>query len=252
MKTGVTSAASTIAVMQPYFLPYIGYFQLMASVDKFVILDDVNYINRGWINRNRLPDGDSTSWLTLPLLNASQNRQIREIDICPDDGWKQKMRRRIVSCYSHASESMSMLPLVDQWLDAAEGNLSSLLFRTLCDVKCQCGIETEIVRTSSIYPKGELRGQHRILDICEREGADVYVNPPGGKDLYDPGLFHAAGVDLMFLKPETQNLDVRFSGIDGPVLSILDLLMQNSLDSMQRAVHTFGFSCPVLSAQQNS
>ena len=80
-----------IAVMQPYFLPYIGYWQLIRAVDTFVILDDVNYINRGWINRNRISIRGEPCWMTLPLVGASQNKLISEINLLPDDGWKSRL-----------------------------------------------------------------------------------------------------------------------------------------------------------------
>ena len=94
-----------LAIMQPYFLPYIGYFQLMAAVDRFVILDDVNYIKGGWINRNRLPARNGTMWLTLPLVGASPNRIIREIEILPDNGWKRAMERTVALTYAEATGS---------------------------------------------------------------------------------------------------------------------------------------------------
>ena len=80
--------------MQPYFLPYIGYWQLLRAVDTFVVLDDVNYINRGWINRNRIAVSGEPCWMTLPLIKASQNKLISEIDLLPDDGWKSRLNRR--------------------------------------------------------------------------------------------------------------------------------------------------------------
>ncbi len=222
--------------MQPYFLPYIGYFQLINAVDKFVILDDVNYINRGWINRNRLPEGEGTRWLTLPLIGASQNRLIRDISICPDDGWKSKMLRTVEQCYAGASEYDQTFLVFQKWLNSTLENLSDFIYQTLIDICHYCEICTEIVPTSTVYPKGELKGQHRILDICIREQATIYVNLLGGKDLYDPKLFSAAGVELRFLEPDISNLNVRCNGSNGPVLSILDVLMQNSKKILHPAV----------------
>ena len=241
-----------IAIMQPYFLPYIGYFQLMSSVDKFVLLDDVNYIKKGWINRNRLPGSNGTTWLTLALVGASQNRLIREIEIMPDDGWKRKMVRTVAGAYAGASEKKEMLPQFEKWVSKASGSLSEFLWDTLNDVAQRCGILTEIVPTASIYPKGELRGQHRILDICLREGARTYVNPPGGQDLYDHDLFASHGVELKFLQPELTDLNITYSGSDGPVLSIFDLLMQNSCESLSKAVHTFELAGPADSVSRTS
>ncbi len=204
--------------MQPYFLPYIGYFQLMAAVDRFVILDDVNYIKGGWINRNRLPARNGTMWLTLPLVGASPNRIIREIEILPDNGWKRAMERTVALTYAEATEAALVLPLFRQWLASASGNLSAFLSGCLVDVAKYLRMAPEIVYTSSIHPKDGLKGPERVLDICLREGASVYVNLPGGRELYDPSVFSCAGVELHFLQPQVQALALMHSGTEGPVL----------------------------------
>lgn len=242
-----------LAVMQPYFLPYIGYFQLMAAADRFVFLDDVNYINRGWINRNRLRTPQGPAWFTLPLIGASQNRLICELDIKPDDGWKRSLERTISTTYSKAPCYAEVFPLFQAFLSAASGNLSQFLSQNLQEVAAWLGLATQFVTSSSIHPKGELKGQHRILDICLREGADVYVNPPGGRDLYDTPVFSTAGVELQFLKPELQNLQLEAAGDEGPVLSILDLMMYNTQQLLRQAANTFSVEAADSSfAMQNS
>lgn len=229
-----------LAIMQPYFLPYIGYFQLMAAVDRFVVLDDVNYINRGWINRNRLPTSNGTRWLTLPLVAASQNRLIRDLDILPDDGWKRIMECTVAATYAKAPEAAAVLPLFLRWLAAASGNLSAFLSWCLAEAAGYLGVAPDIVYTSSIYPRSGLKGSDRILDICLRERANVYVNAPGGRELYQPSMFAEAGIDLLFLEPKINAQDLlRYSGTEGPVLSILDLMMQNSTDLLHESVNAF-------------
>ncbi len=175
--------------MQPYLFPYLGYWQLLAAVDTFVILDDVNFINRGWINRNRIAINGEPAWLTLPLQGASQNRLICDIDIAADDGWKRKMLRTLSTAYAKAPESQNVLALFEQWLAHADGNLSTALHLNLTQVAAVLGITTTIIPSSRIYPKHDLKGQERILDICKREGATIYVNPPGGRELYDEKFF---------------------------------------------------------------
>lgn len=235
-----------LAVMQPYFLPYIGYFQLMAAADRFVFLDDVNYINRGWINRNRLRTPQGPAWFTLPLIGASQNRLICELDIKPDDGWKRSLERTISTTYSKAPCYAEVFPLFQSFLAAATGNLAQFLSQNLQEVAAWLGLATQFVPSSSIYPKGDLKGQQRILDICLREGAGTYINPPGGRELYDAPIFTAAGVELQFLKPELKNLQLGSVGDDGPVLSILDLMMYNSQELLRQAASTFQVetACP--------
>jgi hypothetical protein len=225
-----------LAIMQPYFLPYIGYFQLIAAVDRLVLLDDVNYINRGWIARNRIPLNGQPFWITLPLIGASQNRLVREIEIMPDDGWKARMLRNVQQAYVGAPFARQMVPFFGDLIAGASGNLSAFLYDSLHRVAKVIGLETDIVPTSSVYPKDGLEGQDRILDICRRQAASLYVNLPGGKGLYDNEKFDAAGVTLRFLDPSLAELKVRNSLAEGPVLSILDLLMLNPPEAVLAAV----------------
>src|SRR5712671_2604438 len=120
-----------LAVMQPYFLPYIGYFQLMSAVDKVVLLDDVNFINGGWINRNRIVVNGERYWLTLPLSKASQNSLINEIKIVDDPVWKRKTMRTVELNYRGAPYAPQVLPLFSEMLAEARGSLSAFLYRQL-------------------------------------------------------------------------------------------------------------------------
>lgn len=225
--------------MQPYLFPYLGYWQLLAAVDKFVLLDDVNYINRGWINRNRIAVNGKPAWLTVPLQGASQNRQICEIDIVVDNGWKEKMRRMVAEAYAQAPESSTVMALFDQWLNGACGNLSAALHESVTLVARRLGITTNIVPSSRVYPKNDLKGQERILDICRREGASVYVNPPGGQDIYDAETFRRAGIELLFLQPNLHIGQLRSGTSDGTVLSILDSMMYTPQPQLAAAVTRF-------------
>jgi hypothetical protein len=233
-----------LAIMQPYFLPYIGYFQLIAAVDRIVLLDDVNYINRGWINRNRLPVNGEPAWFTMPIVGASQNKLINEIDILPDDGWKSRMTSAISTAYKAAPQYASVMPILEHLLASATGNLSTFLhhsLRTVCD---HIGIRTEIIPTSSVHPKGELKGQQRILDICRREQATTYVNLPGGRELYEAIHFDENRIILRFLNPAFSTLKVSHSNAEGPVLSILDLLMLNEPDVVLEAAMSHSLTTP--------
>lgn len=230
------AAGVRLAIMQPYLFPYLGYWQLLAAVDKFVILDDVCYINRGWINRNRIAIAGRPAWLTVPLLGASQNRLICDIDIVPDDGWKARMLRTVSMAYARAPEVETGLALLGGWLPRAAGRLSGAIHDSLQAVAGMLGIDTEIVPSSRVYPKNGLAGQARILDICQRVGATCYVNLPGGQALYEPAAFAQAGIDLAFLQPELHVGRLRSGAGDGAVLSILDAMMHNSLPVLAAAV----------------
>ena len=234
-----------LAIMQPYFLPYLGYFQLMSAADKLVLLDDVNFINRGWINRNRIAVNGEPYWLTLPLAKASQNRLINEIEIVDDPMWKRKAKRTVELSYRSASFADEILPLFSDMLKEARGSLSVFLFHRLRQVADYLGINVRIEPTSTIYPKEGRTGQDRILDICRREGATSYINLPGGRDLYNPQAFAAAGIKLLFIEPNLDALVLQYGGQEGPSLSILDLLMHNSAATLGDAVRNVSLSSEV-------
>jgi hypothetical protein len=231
-----------LAIMQPYFLPYLGYFQLMSAVDKIALLDDANYINGGWVNRNRIAVQGEPHWLTLPLAKASQNRLINEIEIVDDPLWKRKIIRTVELSYQSAPFAGQILPLLSEMLQEARGSLSTFLFYQLRRLADYIGIPIQIEQTSVRYPKDALTGQRRILDICVREGASTYVNSPGGRSLYDTELFASAGIELLFLDPNFSALTLRYSGQEGPCLSILDLLMFNSVTAVREATEMFRLS----------
>jgi hypothetical protein len=231
-----------LAIMQPYFLPYLGYFQLMSAVDKIALLDDANFINGGWINRNRIAVKGEPHWLTLPLAKASQNRRINEIEIVDDPLWKRKTIRTVELSYRSAPFAGQILPLLSEMLREARGSLSTFLFYQLRRLADYIGIPTQIEQTSVRYPKDALTGQGRILDICVREGASTYVNPPGGRSLYDAEVFASAGIELLFLDPNFSALTLRHSGQEGPCLSILDLLMFNPVTAIREATEMFRLS----------
>jgi hypothetical protein len=232
------SDAVKVAIMQPYFLPYIGYWQLIAVVDKFVILDDVNYINRGWINRNRITVNGSPSWMTLPLQGASQNKLISELDFVLNSDWRSRLGKTVRHAYSKAPNFEFAFTLFDELLEQAQGNLSSFLVTTMKRLCSVFGIATEILPTSRVFQKNGLTGAERLVDICRQVGATAYVNPPGGKELYDNQPFNAAAIDLYFLSPQIADLDLCFGSREGASLSILDPLMHNSAEAVARCILT--------------
>ncbi len=225
----------TIAVMQPYFLPYLGYWQLFAAVDRFVLLDDVNHIMRGWVNRNRLWVGGKEHWMTVPLANASQNRKISETLIVEGGEWKEKLMRTIQGAYGKAPFFVEGRDWISGILDGAERSLPSFLSRSLQMVAERLGIQTEITSSSLVDPGNKLRGEERILHLCERLGADTYFNLSGGRELYDPATFADRGIALRFLRTHWEDLSLS-SDSGTPHLSILDLRMQNPTEALRDAL----------------
>ena len=222
----------TIAIMQPYFLPYIGYFQLMAAVDKFVVFDDVNFINRGWINRNRLLLDDVVHTFTVPLRGASQNNLICTIELCDDRGWREKFLRTIQHAYGKAPCYTQVSTLLESLVNYPTIRLDEFLLNSLREVASYLSMEVEIVTTSRIYKNANLKGQERILDICRQEQADVYINPVGGLDLYDYSSFSEQNLALYFLRSRPVSYP-QGQAEHCPWLSIIDVLMFNKPASVR-------------------
>jgi hypothetical protein len=222
-------AERRLAVMQPYFFPYLGYFQLMAEVDAFVIFDDVNFINRGWINRNRININGAAHLITVPLKQASQNKLICEIDLGGDASWRDKLLKTLRQAYARAPQFARVFPLVEKIVLHPADNLADYLRESLVALRDFLGLPTEIVDTSRRYGNADLKAQTRIIDICLREGAGTYVNAIGGKELYEHAAFEEAGVKLQFLQPALP--PYRHAGHAGeafqPGLSMIDVLMCN-------------------------
>ena len=216
-----------IAIMQPYFLPYLGYFQLLAGVDKFVVLDDVNYINGGWINRNRLLLNGKPFTFTIPLSRASQNRLICDIELVREQNWRNKLIRTIHQAYCQAPCYEKVVVLINRLVNYPSVKIDEFLLNSLREIVQYLSLEVEIVDSSRVYNNAHLKGEERILDICRQEQADVYINTIGGIDLYDRNRFLNDGIQLYFMRPRPVNYP---QGQSEHVswLSILDVLMFNA------------------------
>ena len=221
-----------IAIMQPYFLPYVGYLQLMNAVDKFVLYDDVNYINKGWINRNRLLVNGKEYLFTVPLKEASQNKLISEIELGKDPQWRGKLLKTIEQAYKKAPYYPTVLGIIEKILNLEAQTISQLIAGSLEILKQYLAIPTELVLSSTIYQNGHLKAQARILDICLQEKASQYINPIGGVELYDKTIFAKNNIQLNFIKSKPVEYQ-QFKNDFVPWLSVIDLMMFNDVPTIQ-------------------
>ncbi|MCF0059676.1 WbqC family protein [Dyadobacter sp. CY356] len=228
----------TIAIMQPYIFPYIGYFQLINAVDKFVIYDDVNFINKGWINRNNILVSGQAHLFTIPLKDASQNKLINEVELSINDPWKKKFLKTVQQSYLKAPNYQKVFLLIEEIVNSNAETISEFTLHALQKVCAYMEIMTEIVPSSSIYQNTELKAQDRILDICKQEKADHYINPIGGMELYDKNKFENEGIKLNFIK-STASAYPQFKNAFVPWLSIIDILMFNDAESIGKLLKEF-------------
>jgi hypothetical protein len=223
-----------IAVMQPYIFPYIGYFQMVYAVDKFVFYDDVNFIKKGWINRNRILVNGRDYMFTVPLLKASQNNLILESYI-QDEGyleWKNKFLQTIELNYKKAPHFKEVYQLLKVFFDKKFHNISEMAIESVRLVVDYLGIKTNFAKSSEAYQNKGMERQERLIDICKKENANHYINALGGQELYKKEDFLKKGIKLDFIK----TLPIEYKQFNNDFvswLSIIDVMMFNDIEEIK-------------------
>ncbi|MGB3676182.1 MAG: WbqC family protein [Candidatus Nanopelagicales bacterium] len=228
--------------MQPYLFPYLGYFQLLGSVDRFVLYDDVAYRKRSWVNRNRILVKDGTWTFSVPLSKSSQNRDINQTDIHETFGdWRNRFMLTMHHAYSRAPHFESTADLVEQVLSSEVKTIADLCHAALAATSIHLGVDTPIVRSAERYNNRHLSSAARMMDICRLEGAEELLNLPGGESIYDRSEFASADISLKFLNMNEIEYD---QGREGYVshLSIIDVLMYNSRERTRSLLTEYSLS----------
>ena len=211
-----------LAIMQPYFFPYIGYFHLIKSVDTFVIYDDVDYIKGGWINRNKIVSSSTNNepiYFNLPTQGASSFKRICDIRVLFNDYNKNKLFNKIKNCYEKEKNYKRVIPLFMSVVDCGSDNLAEINYEGIQQVSLYLDIKTNLIKSSQDLGDDKLSGQERVIDICKKMNSNFYINTIGGKKLYDCDRFSKDNINLRFIKSVPL-------GFEWWNLSILHLLMK--------------------------
>ena len=214
--------------MQPYFFPYIGIFQLIRSVDLFIVYDNIKYTKKGWINRNRMLQSGKDVIFSLPLKRNSDFLDVRDRELAADFN-RDKLLNQISSAYRRAPYFAQTFPLIEGIVRYEERNLFRFLHNSIVRTCEQLRITTEIRISSHIAIDPGLTGQDKVLALCKAVGACTYVNAIGGMELYSKDEFGARGVELKFIRSKPFEY-AQFGNEFVPRLSIIDVMMFNSLD----------------------
>jgi len=226
----------SLAIMQPYFFPYIGYFQLINAVELFIVYDNIKYTKKGWINRNRILQNGKDVVFSVPLKKDSDFLDIRNREISPAFR-KDKLLNQIREAYRRSPYFEQTFSLVERIVLEKETNLFRFILNAIRET-CAClAIRTEIVVSSSVQIDQSLSGKAKVIALCKRVGADVYINAVGGQDLYSKEEFGRNGISLKFLR--TKSFEYKqFDGEFVPWLSIVDVMMFNSPDEIRECLES--------------
>lgn len=216
--------------MQPYFMPYIGYFQLINAVDVFVIYDNIEYTKKGWINRNRILVNGNAEYFTLPIKKGSDFLHVNQrflADTFSHD--KQKILVKIKECYRKAPNFEETYFLIEEIFSFDITNLFEFINNSIIQTCNYLEINTKIIISSTLNIDHNLKSQEKVLAICKELNASEYVNPKGGIELYSKKTFEKNSFKLSFL--ETKDFQYKQLGeLFIPFLSIIDVLMNNKCE----------------------
>lgn len=228
--------------MQPYFCAYIGYYQLINSVDKFVICDNMQYTKRGWFNRNRILNSGTEKTFTIPLKKDKSfiNVNLRYL---ADNSIKERERilKQIQSFYKKAPFFSQNYPIIRRLFIPEISNLFDFIHFSVVELCSNLDIKTKIILSSSLDIDPELKAQDRIIEMCKYLKTDIYVNPIRGKKLYDKESFKKEGIDLRFIKVKKIEY-AQFGHEFVPWLSIIDVLMFNEIEQAKSYLNEYEFA----------
>lgn len=227
-----------VGIMQPYFFPYLGYWQLLNAVDRFVILDDVNYIMHGYINKNSILVNGKPHSFTISLEKPSQNKLICETKLSFPMEERINLLKTFDMAYHKAPHFQEVFPLLESAILYSEKSIVPFLQNAIFLTTEYLGIETEIILSSELMKDENKKAQDRIIEINKRLGADVYINAIGGKSLYNKKDFIDNGIALFFIQMKPCNYN-QFKNSFVPNLSIIDVMMFNGKERIAEMLQEY-------------
>lgn len=232
-----------LALMQPYFFPYSGYFSLIAAVDAFVVFDTAQYIRRGWCNRNRiLQQGGGWTYITVPVAKHDRDTPIRGVLVSENEDWRGVARNQL-RVYRKAPHYGPVIELFDHVVAPRGLSIGALALRSVEAVCEYVGLPFP-VRPFPTVDAGAVEGPGdwgRVVAL--HEGYPVYLNAPGGREIYAADRYAAAGLTLGFVDPRLEPYPQgRLPFEKG--LSILDVLMFVSPEDARARISTYGIDWP--------
>ncbi|MBT8765796.1 WbqC family protein [Metapseudomonas boanensis] len=231
--------SKTIAMMQPYLFPYLGYFQLIAASDLFVLGDDLQYVKGSWVNRNRILVNGEPKFITFPLKKDCHTLNINQRYLSGDiQGELSRIIRMITLSYSRAPFFSEVLPWLEQVMRFPQINLARYAENAIRETCAYLHITTPILRSSDLHLPPPVDHQDRVIQTMEVLGGNSYINPIGGLGLYSPDYFMSRGIKLNFHRID----EIEYKQLTKPFvanLSIIDLLMFNGVDQIQNMLKRF-------------
>lgn len=232
-----------LGIMQPYFLPYIGYFQLLNAVDKYVIYDNIQYTKKGWINRNRILQNGKDALISVPIEKDSDYLDIK--DRCISASFdKKKLLNQIRESYRKVPFFETVMPIVERIVNYEDNNLFNYILNSVKEVCTYLEIDTEIIVSSTLSIEHSLKGQDKVIAICKQMSATDYYNAIGGQELYNADDFKKENMNLHFVSTNPIEYN-QFKNEFVAWLSILDVMMFNPVEGIKGMLNDYKLISPL-------
>ena len=228
----------TVAIMQPYLFPYLGYLQLMQAVDEFVFFDTAQFIRRGWIHRNRILFHGKAHTFTVPVTKCARDTLIRDVLWSGDLSVRTKLLQTIKQAYKNAPYFHVVLPWIERTLSSTESSVPKLIEMHFIELYNYLGLEVNFYLASSRRWTDAFGASQRILSMCQDLNATRYINPINGRHLYSASEFAVKGIKLQFLEMaavEYPQMGMEFISH----LSMIDVLMMNGPKEVLRLLRNY-------------
>ena len=225
-----------IGIMQPYFLPYIGYFQLINISEKFVVLDNVQYIRRGWINRNKYLLNNKDRYFTIPITKIPQHQNIVKVKISKEYDRK-KILKQFYHAYKKAPHFDKIYPLLDRIILYSDQNLFRYVLHSISEICEYLDIKTKFYLSSNIRIDHNLRSEKKIIALCKFFKSNLYINSSGGEKIYKKDDFKKFYINIKFLNSSEFRYKQFNNNYFIPNLSIVDVLMFNSKKTIKEKIN---------------
>lgn len=229
----------SVAIMQPYFFPYLGYFQLVQAADHFVFYDDVMFIKKGWINRNRILMQGNDFLFSIPLEKQSQHKSIRQSTVAYGAEFPSKWLQQIESAYKKAPHFQEVLELIHRVIQEKPASIADLAAKSVMETWAYLGLEQKFYMSSELKTKPDVDRALRLIHITQELGDSHYINAVNGQSLYEKPFFAAQGVQLDFLSPQLKPYPQGNQSEFMAGLSMIDVLMWNSKEEVVRQLKNF-------------
>ena len=230
-----------LGIMQPYFFPYLGYFSLIKHSDRFVLLDVVQFIRHGWIERNRiLKLAEGWQYIQVPLVKHARETPINEVRIRVDDPWQDRILRQLQHYKKRAPYYKEVISFLQKAFSYKSDNIADLDAHLLGDTCQYIGIpfKREVFSEMRLAIEPVTAPDEWALNICRALAADTYINPPGGIEFFDRNKYAQAGIMLQFLKVNLKPYNQRRGSFEEG-LSILDVMMFNTPQEIHSMLNDF-------------